>query len=250
MLSLTHTCSCKVKRRAMQEIRAKLLIVDDEAPIRMSLSAILDEFGYRVQTANDGFSALTAIRRDIPDVIISDLNMALMSGFELLSVVRRRFPAIQVIAMSGSYSGDGVPPGVAADAFYEKGTHPGLLFRIVKAMTQPERLSSPGRLSLVAPMWMQRNGNDNAGEPYAMVTCAECLRTFPRALDEDLGAIHDAKCVYCSSPMHYAVVQPPDSGLAPAFRLKLDAGSPCASSASNVFFQGEDRGARHSSLRS
>ncbi len=55
-----------------------------------------------------------------------------MSGFELLSVVRRRFPAIQVIAMSGAYSCDGVPPGVAADAFYQKGTHPGLLFRIVK----------------------------------------------------------------------------------------------------------------------
>jgi len=43
-----------------------------------------------------------------------------MSGFELLSVVRRRFPAIQLIAMSGAFSGDGIPPGVAADAFMKK----------------------------------------------------------------------------------------------------------------------------------
>jgi CheY-like chemotaxis protein len=228
----------------MQENRAKLLVVDDEAPIRMSLSAILDEFGYSVQTAHDGFSALTAIRREIPDVIISDLNMPRMSGFELLSVVRRRFPAIQAIAMSGSYSGDSVPPGVAADAFYEKGTHPGLLFRIVKAMTQQERLSLGGRPGLMAPIWIQRNGNNNAGEPYVMVTCAECLRTFPRVLDEDFGAIHDANCVYCSSPMQYAIVQPEDSGLAAAFRLKLETGSPSASSGSNVFFQSDEEPTR------
>ena len=44
-----------------------------------------------------------------------------MSGFELLSVVRRRFPAVLVIAMSGAFSGDQVPSGVTADAFYPKG---------------------------------------------------------------------------------------------------------------------------------
>jgi CheY-like chemotaxis protein len=220
----------------MQEVRAKLLVVDDEAPIRMSLSAILDEFGYSVRTANDGFQALTAIQKEIPDVIISDLNMPRMSGFELLSVVRRRFPAIQVIAMSGSYSGDSVPPGVAADVFYEKGTHPGLLFRIVKAMTREERLPSPVRPGLIAPIWIQRNGHNNAGEPCVMVTCAECLRTFPRVLDENFGAIHDANCVYCSNAMQYAIVQPQDSVLARPFQVKPDAGSPSASSASNVFF--------------
>jgi len=66
----------------MQETRARLLIVDDEAPIRMALSAILDEFGYSVRTADDGFSALAEMRREIPDVIVADLNMPRMSGFE------------------------------------------------------------------------------------------------------------------------------------------------------------------------
>jgi CheY-like chemotaxis protein len=206
--------------------QAKLLIVDDEVPIRLALSAILDELGYSVRTAADGFSALAEIRRDIPDVIVSDLNMPGMSGFELLSVVRRRFPAVHVIAMSGSYSGDNVPPGVAADAFYEKGTHPGLLFRIVKAMTQPERLPSPVRPSLTAPVWIPRNGHDDAGEPYVMVTCTECLRTFPQVLGKNPETIHDANCVYCSSPIQYAIVQPEGAVLPEAFLRKPRAGSP------------------------
>ena len=47
--------------------------------------------------------------------------MPQMSGFEFLSVVRRRFPELLVVAMSGAYdSGDSVPGGVIADAFYAK----------------------------------------------------------------------------------------------------------------------------------
>ena len=76
-----------------------------------------------MRSAEDGFSALAEIRREVPGVLLSDLNMPGMSGFELLSVVRRRFPSIQVIAMSGAFSGDGIQPGVAADAFYAKGAN-------------------------------------------------------------------------------------------------------------------------------
>jgi len=82
---------------------------------------------------------LFEIRQEIPDVILSDLNIPGMSGFEFLSVVRRRFPGIHLIAMSGAFSGDGVQPGVAADAFYEKATSLGSLLQIVEAVTHPER---------------------------------------------------------------------------------------------------------------
>src|ERR1700734_740028 len=122
----------------MYDAKANLLVVDDEAKICKSLSIMLTVLGYGVRVAPNGFSALDAIRDEIPDIILSDLNMPGMSGFELLSVVRRRFPAIQVIAMSGAFSGDGVPPGVAADAFYEKGTSLRSLLQIVEAMTHPE----------------------------------------------------------------------------------------------------------------
>lgn len=202
----------------------KLLVVDDEMPIRMSLSAILTELGYGVRTAHDGFSALIEIRRETPDLILSDLNMPGMSGFELLAVVRRRFPMIQVIAMSGSFSGDGVPPGVAADAFYEKASPPEFLFRIVEAMIQAER-SPSDRPSALAPIWIPRNGHDYAGEPYVMVTCTECLRTFAQVLSNDHSVIHRTDCVYCSCPIHYAIVRPESPPLPQTFRRKPGSGT-------------------------
>jgi CheY-like chemotaxis protein len=90
-------------RCKMPDAKVKLLIVDDEVSIRTSLSLIFTGSGHSVRSSADGFSALFEIRQELPDIILSDLNMPGMSGFELLSVVRRRFPAIQVIAMSGGF---------------------------------------------------------------------------------------------------------------------------------------------------
>jgi CheY-like chemotaxis protein len=98
-----------------------VLVVDDKEWIRIAISLVLEEFGYSVRCAEDGHSALREIHQEKPDVLVSDLSMPGMSGFELLINVRRLFPAIKVIAMSGSFSSKEVPPGVLADAFYPKG---------------------------------------------------------------------------------------------------------------------------------
>jgi len=231
-----ETQECFRKRRPISSPKAKILIVDDEAPIRLTLAAILKEFEYSVQSAEDGFSALAEIRREIPDVLIADLHLPRMSGFELLSVVRRRFPAIQVIAMSCAYDRDHVPPGVAADAFYEKGTHPGLLFRVVKAMSQSAWLSTPDRPNSTAPIWIPRNGHDPAGEEYVMVACTECLRTFPQILGKGLDGIQQANCVFCCSPIQYAIVQPTHLVPRPTFQRKPGAGSSVAPETSDFYF--------------
>jgi hypothetical protein len=62
-----------------------------------------------------------------------------MSGFELLSMIRLQFPAIPLIAMSERFSGSQLPQEVVADGFYQKGTHPIFLVRLLSSMT---RLSS------------------------------------------------------------------------------------------------------------
>lgn len=80
------------------------------------------EFGYSVRCAENGFTALVAIGLETPDILLSDPNMPGVSGFELLTVVRDGFPVIQVIAMSGDFSGVSMPPEVCAAAFYEKGS--------------------------------------------------------------------------------------------------------------------------------
>ncbi len=120
----------------MPNMKSKLLIVDDELLIRTSLSQIFAEFEYAVRSADDGFSALSEIRREIPDILLSDLNMERLSGFKLLSIIRGGFPSIQVVAMSGAFQGNEVPAGVAADAFYEKGSPSDSLIEIVEAMAQ------------------------------------------------------------------------------------------------------------------
>ncbi len=83
----------------------RILVVDDEAAVRDTAKAMLATQGYEIITAVDGFDALVQLRRSHPDLIISDLSMPNMSGFEFLSVVRKRFPHIPVIATSGAYNG-------------------------------------------------------------------------------------------------------------------------------------------------
>ncbi|MHB1672830.1 MAG: response regulator [Acidobacteriaceae bacterium] len=189
---------------------AKVLIVDDAVRIRSFLSAILAQSGYTVRPAEDGFSALAAIRREVPDLILSDLYMPGMSGFELLSVVRRRFPSIPTIAMSGAFSDD-VPPGVAADAFYEKGTAISYLLDMLEALVRPERRPAIEHCSASAPIWIAKDRHGPAGEPYVTIACPECLRAFPQSLKEDARAIHETDCIFCQATIHYAIVQSADS---------------------------------------
>jgi len=189
--------------------KERLLIVDDEPSIRESLSSALIEVGYSVRTADNGFSALIEIRRETPDMIVSDLNMPGMSGFEFLAVVRRRYPAISVIAMSGAFSGDEVPSGVAADAFYQKGSGVRSLLKIMESLTPLKRL--PARQPVhSAPLWIQRNGNDADGKPYVPITCPECLRTFHQHVGGYLSLVREAHCAYCQNPIYYAIVEPVD----------------------------------------
>ena len=111
----------------------RILIVDDDPSIRAMVATTLSVEGYEVATAEDGFDALLQLKTKVPELIVSDLNMPHMSGFEFLSVIRRRFPEILVVAMSGAYeSGDAIPGGVIADAFYAKGSDkPGSLSRLI-----------------------------------------------------------------------------------------------------------------------
>jgi CheY-like chemotaxis protein len=91
------------------------------------LSLIFSALGYRVRSGEDGFSALAEIQNEIPDVLLADVNMARMPGMEFLAAVRRSFPSVRVIAMTGVFSGNRARPDIAADAFYQKGAGPSRL---------------------------------------------------------------------------------------------------------------------------
>jgi len=185
----------------------ELLVVDDAAAIRSSISVLLTEIGYVVRTAADGFEALSAIRMDIPNILLSDLNMPGMSGFELLSVVRLRYPSIQVIAMSGSFSGEEVPSSVTADAFYQKGCSIRSLLRIIDSLGH-QKLRPYIHPVPTVPLRIQRNGLDSGGRPYVTIACPECLRSFHETIGGSLTPIREAHCSHCQQTIYYVVVDP------------------------------------------
>jgi len=212
-----------------QDDSPSILIVDDEPAIRMSLSHLLAEIGYSVRSAQDGFSALVEIWKEIPDIILSDLNMPGMSGFELLSVIRRRFPSIRVIAMSGAFCRDDGSTEIAADAFYQKGGGVGSLLESIRDLPLPGRIA-PNPPTASAPIWIQPDGHTTSGEPYVTITCPECSRSFPQALGSSLRQAREIDCVYCLSKIPYAIAQPADRTPAESLHRKHSEGKPAPSS--------------------
>jgi len=190
----------------MSTQKTKLLLVDDDAALLHLLTLILTNSGYEVRSAQDGFSALAAIRAEVPDILLSDLYMAGMSGFELLSVVRRRFPMIPVIAMSSAYTGPEVPTGVAADAFYEKATDLNALMCMVHGLHYLPDGPAPSPRTKVMPMWVARK-MDGSEDSHIVLACPECMRTFAQLRVGSESVVHEACCPYCSNAVSYAVVR-------------------------------------------
>lgn len=182
----------------MDGFNFRILVVDDDPAVREVSSALLSSKGYEVRTAADGFEALVELRRALPDMLISDLKMPNMSGFELLSVIRRRFPQVAVIAISGEYVGT-TPSGLIADAFFRKSDYsPQQLFsKIAELLEQfPLRphIFKPDR----APVWVPENADG-----YFVVTCTECLRSFSvPAQDADMQ-LREAECIFCGAAVRF-----------------------------------------------
>lgn len=181
-----------------------IVVADDNLLLASVLAEVFRESGYSVRTAPDGFVALAMMRDRIPDVLISDLNMPRMSGFELLSVVRRRFPRIAVIAMSGLYHGATIPQGVAADAFYAKGEcSVAQLFDILCGITdEATRHSSRA----AAPIWSSAMPIGRDDLSVMAVACPECLRTFYHYLHGAQLLRAERTCPNCLHPVQLAIV--------------------------------------------
>lgn len=80
----------------------KILIIDDEAPIRDVLSASLKDEGYQVSMAHDGETGLQAIRDFQPDVVFLDIWMpGRYDGIEVLTLARKEFPHLEFVMISG-----------------------------------------------------------------------------------------------------------------------------------------------------
>ncbi len=77
-----------------------ILIVDDEEMMRNLLEKILAREGYQVTTAEDGLAALELVREHPFDLVISDMKMPRMNGFELLKAIKKDHAQTGVIIMT------------------------------------------------------------------------------------------------------------------------------------------------------
>src|SRR4026209_2204512 len=84
---------------------AKILIVDDRALNRQFLTALLGYAGHQLSEAADGAEALVKIRAEHPDLVITDLLMPTMDGFQLVQQMRREpdIAATDVIFYTATY---------------------------------------------------------------------------------------------------------------------------------------------------
>ena len=105
-----------------RRFRYRVLLADTDEALLITLAARLADEGYEVRTARDGFEALAAMREAQPDMLISELRMPNMSGFELLSIVRKRFASMAVIACSREFAAVGNAK-LLCDEYVEKRTN-------------------------------------------------------------------------------------------------------------------------------
>jgi CheY-like chemotaxis protein len=88
-----------------------VLLVDDEPLIRMSTADMLTDLGYSVTEAGSAEQAIDAIAGGFtPDLLITDHLMPGMTGTELAAQVRRRFPAVKILVISGYAEAGGLDP--------------------------------------------------------------------------------------------------------------------------------------------
>ena len=82
-----------------------ILVVDDEPDIVRVVSRIMDACDYKVITAHDGFEALSVAQAEKPDLIILDLNLPGMNGFEVCRRLRNNEAtrAIPIVMMTAAY---------------------------------------------------------------------------------------------------------------------------------------------------
>jgi CheY-like chemotaxis protein len=178
----------------------RILLVDDEPNIRFVLATILQQEGYVVDVAEDGFKALRKLQQNMPDLVITDLRMPNMNGFELLSVIRTRFVRLPIIVVSGEFVSVNVPQGTLADAFFQKGNYtiPDFLAKISELLVSPLR-PTPDITSMPA-VWKP------IGDATVMLTCTKCLRSFPIEVCEAPSQPKILQCIFCGTRLEVHLV--------------------------------------------
>jgi CheY-like chemotaxis protein len=80
---------------------AKILVFDDEPSILLMIKKMLEKAGHEVDVALNGKEGMTIFERNKPDLLITDIIMPEKEGLETIFELRRKYPDLKIIAISG-----------------------------------------------------------------------------------------------------------------------------------------------------
>ena len=81
--------------------RPRVLVIDDDANVRDVVRYLLEDFGYDCETAADGPRGLARFQEGGWDLVVTDLGMPEMSGWEVVEAIRRRSPTMPIVLITG-----------------------------------------------------------------------------------------------------------------------------------------------------
>lgn len=122
------------------KIMAKIVLIDDEPLIRSVVADVLKHAGHAVALAADGKEGVALLRSCAADLVITDLVMPEMEGIELIRQLRREFPALKIVAISGAGDSDAYLKAariLGAHATLAKPFTAGGLLTVVNAVIEP-----------------------------------------------------------------------------------------------------------------
>lgn len=116
-------------------MKKKILIIDDEVDILFMLRKMMERAGFIVTLASNGREGMERFYEDPPDMVITDIIMPEKEGLEIIREMKKKQPALKVIAISGGGR-------ISADSYLETASYFGANRIFQKPFTQSEIISA------------------------------------------------------------------------------------------------------------
>lgn len=122
-----------------------IMVVDDSSRARSALKAYISlQVGVRITIeASNGLEAISKIESSHPDIVIMDMQMPVMDGFEATRIIKKNWPWVKVIALTMYQNYQSAALSAGADAFLVKGSPLAELISTVCALGQVNTTDNP-----------------------------------------------------------------------------------------------------------